>query len=278
MIATVREFAPAKINLALHVLGRRADGYHEINSVVAFADVGDALELRLAAQTGLTVVGPFAAEVPVNSHNLVLKAHAAISTLVAVPAIEMKLTKNLPVASGIGGGSADAAAALRGIARLAELQINAETMQRLALTLGADVPVCMHGEACRMQGVGEIITPVQHLPAMAIVLANPLVACGTAEVFRAIGLKAGDSFRSELDIAATSAWRNDMTEAAQRVLPAISQVLSALETLPNAQAVRMSGSGATCFALFHEFEQAQSAAMRLAALHPDWWVAPGRLS
>jgi 4-diphosphocytidyl-2-C-methyl-D-erythritol kinase len=274
---TIREFAPAKINLALHVLGRRADGYHELDSVVAFASVGDELEISLASETSLLVDGPFAADVPVTSDNLVLKAHAALASAFKVPPVAIRLTKNLPVASGIGGGSADAAAALRGILRLTSVQCDADTLQSIALSLGADVPVCLHGKACRMQGVGEVITELEHLPAKAILLVNPMKACGTADVFRTMGLKAGDSLGTALDVKAPAAWRNDMIVSAVQVLPEISAVLSALQNVAPDQTVRMSGSGATCFALFEDYKDAAAAERLFAQSHPQWWIKPARL-
>ena len=278
MRSTVSEFAPAKINLALHVLGRRVDGYHELDSAVAFADVGDVLRMKEAAQTALTVDGPFAAGVPMTAENLVLKAHAMLSDLVNLPPVAFHLTKNLPVASGIGGGSADAAAALRGLARLFDLSLPAADLQRVAVSLGADVPVCMHGRACRMQGVGELITPLSHLPTPAIVLVNPLQTCGTADVFRGMGLKAGDAMGSALAVDDPQSWRNDMTDAALRVLPVIGDVLAALSALPEQQAIRMSGSGATCFALFEDFAFARQAVVQLTAKRPTWWSVAARLS
>ncbi len=275
MLPSVREFAPAKINLALHVLGRRNDGYHELDSAVAFASVGDVLEIELAETTTLSVSGPFAAEVPVTADNLVLKAHAALAAQFDVPNVAMRLTKNLPVASGIGGGSADAAAALRGLMRLADVRFDSETVQKIALSLGADVPVCLRGTACRMQGVGEIISDLKLLPAKAIVLVNPLQACGTADVFRKLGLKAGDVLGSALDENSPATWRNDMTAAAIAVQPAIAEVLAALRDHPTS---RMSGSGATCFALFETLEEAETVGRQLAVRHSNWWIAPALLS
>jgi 4-diphosphocytidyl-2-C-methyl-D-erythritol kinase len=274
---TIREFAPAKINLALHVLGRRADGYHELDSVVAFASVGDELELSLADKTTLRVDGPFAADVPVTSDNLVLKAHAALAAEFKVPPIAMRLRKSLPVASGIGGGSADAAAALRGITKLAGLNIDPDSLQRIALSLGADVPVCLYGKACRMQGVGDVITGLERLPSRAILLVNPLRPCATAHVFRGMGLKAGDTSGSALDANAPDDWRNDMTEAAITVLPEIADVLHALQKLAPLQTVRMSGSGATCFALFDDLHSATIVGAELAGQHHNWWTAPAEL-
>jgi 4-diphosphocytidyl-2-C-methyl-D-erythritol kinase len=274
---SIREFAPAKINLALHVLGRRADGYHELDSVVAFASIGDELEISLAKETALQVHGPFAAEVPVTSDNLVLKAHAALAVEFQVPPVAMHLTKNLPVASGIGGGSADAAAALRGILKLAGLRIEQDVLQRVALSLGADVPVCMHGKACRMQGVGEVITSVDRLPTQAIVLVNPLKPCGTADVFRNMGLKPGDQKGTAVDALKPQTWRNDMTSSAIAVLPEIAAVLEVLSTCAPQATVRMSGSGATCFALFDNLHSATIFGAELARQHPNWWIAPAEL-
>jgi 4-diphosphocytidyl-2-C-methyl-D-erythritol kinase len=273
----IREFAPAKINLALHVLGRRVDGYHELDSIVAFADVGDVLTLELAAQTSLVVTGAFADAVPVTTDNLVLKAFDALNAIHPLLPVAFQLTKNLPVASGIGGGSADAAAALRGLIALQELQISPTALQTLALALGADVPVCLHGNACRMQGVGEQITPLQSPLPAAILLANPLQACSTAAVFRCMGLQPGDTAGAALDPRDPSTWRNDMTSAACQVLPEIADVLSALEALPDTQAVRMSGSGATCFATFASVAQAEAAHELMKTSHSEWWVAAARL-
>lgn len=278
MSSVITEFAPAKINLALHVLGRRLDGYHELDSVVAFADVGDVLTFAPASETTLSMDGVFAPSVPVTGDNLVLRAYSALVQYGALPPVAMHLTKNLPVASGIGGGSADAAAALRGLVRMFDLRFDSETMREIALSLGADVPVCLYGKACRMQGVGDIITPLEQLPAPAILLVNPLQACGTADVFRSMGLKAGDNAGMALDVNMSTSWRNDMTDAAQRVLPAISEVLTMLEALPSTRAVRMSGSGATCFALMDNYADAVLAEQRLQLQRPHWWLAAARLS
>jgi 4-diphosphocytidyl-2-C-methyl-D-erythritol kinase len=277
MPLVVTEFAAAKINLALHVLGRRADGYHALDSIVAFADVGDELHVEAAPAMRLVVDGPFARDVPATSDNLVFKAHAALAQEISLPPVFMRLTKNLPVASGIGGGSADAAATLRALLRLVETNVEPAVLQRVALSLGADVPVCLHGKACRMQGVGEVITPLESSWAQAILLANPLQACGTADVFRAMGLKAGDVTGGAVDVDQPALWRNDMTAAACQVLPVIQQVLDALSQAPEKTAHRMSGSGATCFALFAERDMAEAARAKLAAQHPQWWVAAANL-
>jgi 4-diphosphocytidyl-2-C-methyl-D-erythritol kinase len=277
MTEQVQEFAAAKINLALHVLGRRSDGYHVLDSVVAFADVGDNLLLHPATETRLTVDGPFANAVPVTPDNLVLKAYAAVETIHPLQPVRFHLTKNLPVASGIGGGSADAAAALRGLIKLQSLKLDTTMLQGVALSLGADVPVCLHGKACRMRGVGDAISDLETATPHAILLVNPGEACSTADVFRSMGLKPGDTSGSELNPLHPSQWRNDMTEAAIRGLPVIGAVLQALQDLPETRAVRMSGSGATCFATFDSIEHANTARTIIQKSHPEWWVAAARL-
>ncbi len=275
--ASVEEFAPAKVNLALHVLGRRADGYHELDSIVVFADVGDTLTFRVAEKTSLEIIGPCAGGVPATADNLVLRAYQLLSEHMALPPVAMSLHKFLPVASGIGGGSADAAATLRGLMKMAGRVIAADRLQKIALALGADVPVCLHGQACRMQGVGEVITPLDRLPAPAIVLVNPQLPCSTAGVFKAMGLVPGSKWNTQLDPVSPSSWRNDMTDAAILVQPAIAGVLQVLvETCPQS-ARRMSGSGATCFALFDSIAEAEAAAAAIKTLRPQWWVEAATL-
>jgi 4-diphosphocytidyl-2-C-methyl-D-erythritol kinase len=277
MLDVTRLFAAAKINVALHVLGRRADGYHELDSIVAFADVGDTITFTPSSDTCLVVDGPFAADVPATSDNLILKARAVLVEHAQVPPLHITLTKNLPVASGIGGGSADAATALRGFMHIAGVRFDSETIQKIALSLGADVPVCLFGKTCRMQGVGEVITPLKQLPFEHIVLVNPTQACSTAAIFKTIGLQPGQNFKSPLVPDAPAQWRNDMTDAAISVLPVIADVLQSLEVLPAAKVVRMSGSGATCFALCKNAEDAQSVATHVQRNHPAWWVKAARL-
>lgn len=272
------EEAKAKINLALHVLGRRADGYHELDSIVGFADVADILSFAAADSTSLCVSGPFAKEVPDGADNLVLKAAALLSQHVAMPAVRISLTKNLPVAAGIGGGSADAAATLRGLQRLAKVQLPQHEVDAIALMLGADVPVCLRQMACRMEGVGERITPLAALPQPAIVLVNPLRACATADVFASLGLMPGQTHGSGLEIADPASWRNDLTGPAIKVLPVISDILTLLGGTPGVIAARMSGSGATCFGLARSYEDAEGAAGKIRADHPNWWVMAARLN
>jgi 4-diphosphocytidyl-2-C-methyl-D-erythritol kinase len=270
------EEARAKINLALHVLGRRSDGLHELDSVVAFADIGDTLLFEPAVATSLSITGPHGANLSSGADNLVLKALAAVSQHVKLPTLRITLNKVLPVASGIGGGSADAAAALRGAIRASGVHLPRETLMEIALALGADVPVCLAGKASRMQGVGQVITPFA-LPETAIVLVNPHIACNTADVFKALGLKAGQRYLSPLDPAKPDTWRNDLTRPAALVRPVITEVLAALHGVEGFAAVRMSGSGATCFGLARSLAQAEVAADKLSRLRPDWWVRAARL-
>jgi 4-diphosphocytidyl-2-C-methyl-D-erythritol kinase len=279
---SVTEIAKAKINLALHVLGRRADGYHELDSFVAFADIGDELVITPSDQLSLTCSGMFGAQVPSGAENIIQKAWHHLDTLftaknLVLPTVHVALTKNLPVASGIGGGSADAAAVLRGLLRLSNQKLSETEITALAKGLGADVPVCFHEAACQMQGIGEIITPLSIELPRAIVLVNPLAACSTASVFTNLALKPGQSHLAPLDLNSPSDWRNDMTQAAMATQPIIAQVLAALKTEPSFSSVRMSGSGATCFGLVASMAQASGAAARLSVKNPGWWVRAAEL-
>jgi len=269
---SVVERASAKINLTLHVLGRRVDGYHELSSVVAFADVGDVLTLTVAPANVLTVTGPFAAVVPTGESNSLWRAYAWLAVQMDVPQVQVALEKNLPVASGIGGGSADAAAMLRALLRLVGRNLSEAEITSLAKALGADVPVCFRKRPCLMEGIGEKISVLTEQLPPALVLVNPLVPCSTADVFKAMGLKAGE-MRS---VPATARWQNDMTVAAIQVQPKITQVLSALHKTALFP-VLMSGSGATCFGIARNYAEAENVAAELALAHPQWWVKAARI-
>ncbi len=276
------EKACAKINLALHVLGRGHDGYHQLDSVVAFADIADHIKLREAHSTSLTITGPFAAYVPAIQDNIIFKALHIARKLYGVqnksiPHLEIQLEKNLPIAAGIGGGSADAAAFLRALYRLLEITITLEQNRSLATSLGADVPVCFLQKSVRMQGIGEIISELTiNLPA-AIVLINPNLPSSTQAAFQKLGLVKGENYRNAIDIENPPDWRNDLTEAAIAVAPAITDVLAALKAEPSFTAVRMSGSGATCFGLVTNRATANAAAARLSVRNPNWWVKAASL-
>lgn len=274
--AVLTEAAPAKINLALHVTGRRGDGYHLLDSIVAFADIGDVLHLSRAPSTSLEITGPFAHRLHAgDEENLVLKAVAGLKALLPdLPCVHIRLEKHLPVSSGIGGGSADAAAALRGLMRLSGLTPGAHALNELAISLGADVPVCLAGQSSRMRGIGEDVTPL-HVPATHALIVNPGEPCNTQDVFRRLALKEG--LPPIADPANLKACRNDLQQSAIAGLPVIGEVLERLEALEGAWLARMSGSGATCFALFADQAKAQTAAATLRAAKPHWWIAETRI-
>ncbi|WP_114287455.1 4-(cytidine 5'-diphospho)-2-C-methyl-D-erythritol kinase [Candidatus Halocynthiibacter alkanivorans] len=265
----IETFAPAKVNLTLHVTGQRADGYHLLDSLVVFADFGDRVTARPADELSLTVAGPRAGGVPVDERNLMMKAarffgaHAALS-----------LDKRLPHAAGIGGGSSDAAATLRALARLTGAAVPPGVV-----TLGADVPVCVLATAARMRGIGEDVSLVTGVPALPVVLVNPGVEVPTPAIFAGLARKDNAAmpevmprFDSPANCAAWLAGqRNDLEPPALILAPVIGEVLRALRSGP-ARLARMSGSGATCFAIYDTVAQAQQAAALLSQRQPGWWV------
>jgi 4-diphosphocytidyl-2-C-methyl-D-erythritol kinase len=277
------ETAPAKVNLYLHVTGRRDDGYHLLDSLVVFAGIGDTLRAEPAATLSLRLDGPFAAMLAGQPDNLVLRAARALATATRTArGAALCLEKRLPVASGIGGGSADAAATLRLLCRLWELPVDAGTLSRLAEQLGADVPVCLRGRPARMQGIGERLETAPALPACGILLVNPGVALSTADVFRArqgpwsTPAPLPSAWRTASALARDlGEFRNDLQPAAVRLRPVIGSVLAALGTSPNCLLARMSGSGATCFGLYPDIHAARRAADTLP--DPAWWRWSGAL-
>jgi len=285
MAAERRWSAPAKINLYLHVVGRRADGFHVLDSLVAFADIADEIVAAPAAQLSLRLEGPFAASLagPLEN-NLVWRAAVAFAAALGrAPGAALTLVKNLPVASGIGGGSSDAAAALKALSALWQSELAPAAMATIAAALGADVTVCLAQRASWLGGTGDIVVSAPGLPPAWVVLANPGVALPTAAVFRrrAGPYGAPARFAMPRDAAALASLlgerRNDLAAAAIAMVPEIETVLRALTSCDGALITRMSGSGATCYALFAAASAAQAAATRLAAAHPRWWVAAGRL-
>ncbi len=274
----VSERAHAKLNLALHIMGRRPDGYHQLDSIVAFADVADVLTVSPAAAVSLEISGPFAGELRGDGTNSVVAAWHLLDEFsrrqgTTIAPVEFKLEKNLPVAAGLGGGSADAAAALRALVKLFDLAIPAPALEEMALQLGADVPVCLAQATSRMGGIGEILEPVSIGLPSAAVLVNPRIPAPTAKVFDALGLARGQSLGTAIaDLGDFTAWRNDLTLPAIAIVPEISAVLASLESQPEILCARMSGSGATCFGLTENLEQAQATAKRIAEAHPGWWV------
>lgn len=278
------EFAPAKLNLYLHITGRRADGYHLVDSLIAFAGVGDSVAVTASAGgPTLAVDGPRAAEVPAGPDNLVLRAAVALAERLGRPAdVHVALTKRLPVASGIGGGSADAAAVLRALGRL--WGAGAADLAAVAPGLGADVPVCLAGRPHAVAGIGEVLGPAPALPPAGLVLANPGVPLETPPVFKARTgpFSAADPLTDPpadaADLAKALERRgNDLTAAASSLCPAIAGVLEALAADRHCLLARMSGSGATCFGIYADAAAAAEAAARLRAGHAAWWVADAPL-
>ncbi len=270
------ELAPAKINLALHIVGRRPDGYHELDSIVAFAGIADRLTFERADDWSLDITGPFAAELASAPDNLVLKAARGFAEAFGDEArYRIALEKHLPVASGIGGGSADAAATLRALRSLSGGTIDFGKLSALAASLGADVPVCLVGKSCRMRGIGERIDLLTDLAPMPAVLVNPRREVATVQVFATLALKPGDKAFAGLEEGADPAsCRNDLSLPALAVAPVIGEVIAALQNKPGLRFARMSGSGATCFGIFTSNAAAEAAAHDIAAAYPGWWVRP----
>ena len=290
MHQTVRH-APAKLNLTLEVVGRRADGYHLLDSLIAFTDYGDTVTATEADDLTLVLDGPFG-DILVGdpAENLVLKAARLLAAEAGVaPRAHLALTKRLPVASGIGGGSSDAAATLLALSALWGAAPAPEDLARLALKLGADVPVCLMARTARLEGLGERIAPAPPVPPAPIVLVNPGVGLPTPKVFQARrgGFSkgagpAGVLARSPADAAALAValapHGNDLTAPAVELLPVIGQVLDRLAATAGCLTARMSGSGATCFALFPSDAAATAAAAAIAAAEPRWWTVATRLT
>jgi 4-diphosphocytidyl-2-C-methyl-D-erythritol kinase len=285
----------AKVNLTLRVVGRRVDGYHDLESVVAFADCADRLSLSPGPELLLAMTGPLAQACGEPADNLVLKAARLLGE--RVPGLKVgsfALDKVLPVAAGIGGGSADAAAALRLLAQANGLSIDDSRLIEVAQLTGADVPVCLASGACVMTGVGETLLPLA-LPKLPCVLVNPRVPVATRDVFEALGLRSGELLVGATDVIQAMAWpedgasveewvealaagTNDLEAPATRIQPVIGEVIAALSATNGAWLARMSGSGATCFAIYENTAEAQRAAQKIQLDHPNWWVHAGVLS
>src|SRR6195256_1139031 len=287
--------ARAKVNLTLRVIGRRVDGYHDLESVVAFADCADRLSLTPGSKLSLATTGPLARDCGESADNLGFKAAQLLSE--RVPDLKLgdfTLDKVLPVAAGIGGGSADAAAALRLLAQANGLAVDDARVVEAARLTGADVPVCLASRPCVMTGVGETLLPLS-LPKMPCVMVNPRLPVASKDVFAALGLRNGELLVGAADVLQATAWpedgasvedwvevlaagSNDLEAPATRIQPVIGEVLSALSATNGAWLARMSGSGATCFAIFENTAEAQRASQKIQLDHPQWWVHAGMLS
>jgi 4-diphosphocytidyl-2-C-methyl-D-erythritol kinase len=275
------EAAPAKINLCLHVLARRPDGYHDIDSLIGFAAIGDSVSVAQGTGPTLVIEGPFASECPAAGANLVMRAAMMLAATSARPLMAaLRLDKQLPVAAGIGGGSADAAAALRALKRLWKVEIDEALLTGMGLALGADVPVCLAGQPARVRGIGERIESLPPLPTAFLVLVHPGIALPTADVFAARSGAFGNAVPNPpqrfADAVALATYlrgcRNDLTAAAIACCPPIESALAALETATGCLLARMSGSGATCFGLFADRAAATRAAQTIAGERRHWWV------
>jgi 4-diphosphocytidyl-2-C-methyl-D-erythritol kinase len=279
------ERAPAKINLTLHIPRRREDGWHELESLVVFAGAADALSLAPGDAFSLNVDGPTAGAAGPDDDNLVARAARALTE--RVPGLRtgaFQLTKRLPVAAGMGGGSSDAAAALRLLARANDLRLDDARVMEAAMETGSDVPVCLRAQARMMRGRGDVLGPLMKLPPLFAVLVNPGVPLETRSVFARIGLNPGElhGFGKHPDIAdaperealfaALRRARNDMEDAASVLAPIVSHCLAVLSAARGVKLARMSGSGATCFALFDTCRAAATTAKVIRRDHPEWWV------
>jgi 4-diphosphocytidyl-2-C-methyl-D-erythritol kinase len=286
---SVRVFAPAKINLTLKVGRPRADGLHPLQSVVVFADVGDWIETKAQWDNPLHIRGPFGPELMKadDGGNSVLSAFAAIADESGKDGAALHLTKNLPIASGIGGGSADAAATLRALNQVWSLNYDTEKLCEIARPLGADVPACVAGRSLYMTGAGETWTPIT-VPSFSAILVNPLKPLGTAEVYRRFDdMNLGGEFVEEAApnwrdretaLAAIAGKGNDLEPAAISLMPEITEMKAALTAHPEVRYAALSGSGATVFALFETKEDAIAVAARLKQSHRGWWITPTTLA
>lgn len=281
----VTVFAPAKINLYLHAGDGRADGYHDLESLVAFADVGDSVQLARADRLSLVVDGLFAEGLSADD-NLVVKAARAFAAKTGQPVnARIELTKNLPVASGIGGGSADAAATLRGLAQLHPNAATDTALHDIALGIGSDVPACLVSKPLVMRGKGENIAALKSFPETPVVLVNPRIEISTEAVFRKLEDRSGagdpklGTIKSQRDLVRFLRERqNDLERPARKIEPVIAKVLDELARMPGIELARMSGSGATCFGLFETAADADMAAIALSHSNPGWWVKAAKLT
>ncbi len=284
-MTVVRVQAPAKVNLYLHVTGRRADGYHLLDSLFVFAADGDVVTVRESDRLTLDIRGPYADALPGGEENIVLKAARLLAEVCGEKTgAAVTLEKNLPVAAGIGGGSADAAATLKALLKLWNQTVPPAQLHEIALKLGADVPSCLAAKAVQVSGIGEVLTPAPQLPPLFLVLVNPNRPVFTPAVFKAREPVFSDPapFTEKMTdfdvfIRALAARRNDLSDAACQIEPAVFEVLQALRADPACRLARMSGSGGTCFGLFASAGEASLCCQRIRGNHPDWWVLNTRV-
>ena len=282
---TIHLNAPAKLNLFLHITGKRADGYHLLQSVMIFVDVGDDMEFYPHDGFLIDAEGRFATDLPSPAENIIYRAAKALAETFRVPlSAGIRIKKNLPIASGVAGGSSNAATTLLGLSKLWGLPDDRDRLHKIAISLGADVPACLIRRPVWAEGIGEKMSALPHMPPLHFVLANPMIATPTAEVFARFKnrisapiqysgrKKTMDEWISDLRL-----YRNDLTEAAIEVCPEIQFVLRALRDTPNCHLARLSGSGATCFGIYDTPYAAQAAVNKLRTQYPDWWITSANL-
>jgi len=285
-------FAPAKINLFLHLTRKRRDGYHELQSLISFADIGDYISIEPADSFSFNIDGDFSANFIENEQkahldcsNLVVRAARALSQL-SNQALKVKitLTKNLPLAAGLGGGSSDAAAAIWGLQQFWGIESNEKYLLPLMIKLGADVPVCFNCQTSLVEGIGETLLPVNQIEEIPILIINPLISCPTQDIF----LRHNGIFNKKINLPEyfesvfgyidfLKSTNNDLYQPATQLIPEIGNIINAMEAQESCLLARMSGSGASCFALFETIEQANQAKLAILDENPDWWVKTGWL-
>ncbi len=282
------EFAPAKINLALHVTDRLDNEMHLLDSLVAFANIGDNIDAKTAKQDGLKIIGAYAPQLAKDNNNLILRALELFRKKfpLALPSgLEFELKKNLPIAAGIGGGSSDAGASLRLLVKISKQTIDKKDLHQIALKLGADVPVCLLGKTCLMQGIGEKITPTAPLPETYVVLINPLLSVATNKVFSQLKMINNEPLptikKPFANVQQLANWleetRNDLLSPALEIAPIIKEITASLSTTRGCYFARMSGSGATVFALYDKKSHVENATRKLQKKWPKFWIESGRL-
>ncbi len=270
MMAQLRANAPAKLNLTLHILGKREDGYHELESLVVFLEIGDEISIQPSDDLHVNISGLFSGSIPVSDDNIVLKAARALQQAADVShGASIRINKQIPVGAGLGGGSADAAATLHRLNQLWGCAFSLEQLCNIGQTLGADVPACLHGVPLMMTGIGEHILPVGALPPMPIVLVNPAIHLLTKHVYDAylVASHAPWQYGDSLQVA-----RNDLESAAIALCPTVKVILEMLAQQTGCVFSRLCGSGSTCFGVFENNELAQTAADEIHKNHPHWWV------
>jgi 4-diphosphocytidyl-2-C-methyl-D-erythritol kinase len=280
----IRWQAPAKVNLFLHVTGRREDGFHTLQSLICFADIGDEISLEYATtKDDFTITGEFAHAIAHNTDNLVWQMIEAVRNSGRhIPPLAITLEKNLPVAAGLGGGSCDAAAALHALESLTQIEIAPDARFRILASLGSDLPACYHAKTALMEDTGHRITPWPDLPDLGILLVNPRQPLPTGGIYRGVtAFRAEQSFSPPLSrdewLALLANSTNDLQSVAEKQLPVIAEICRELHSLPDCLIARMSGSGASCFALFENREMAESAAQSYSHRHPSHWVKAGNI-